>query len=56
LRQKSSKLAYNGESKIEELFPSPSGGDINDLKDIKDIKPNYEVGLKNKLSKSKNFI
>jgi hypothetical protein len=63
LRQKSSKLAYNGESKIEELFPSPRGGDneIKDIKDIKDFKdlnfkPNYEAGLKNKLSKSKNFI
>ena len=29
LRQKSSKVAYNGENKFEELFPGPSNADIN---------------------------
>jgi hypothetical protein len=60
LRQKSSKVAYNGENKFEELFPGPSNADINLNLDPNSnyiaAVGNYDMGLKNKLSKSKNII
>jgi hypothetical protein len=55
LRQKSSKLPFNPQNKIEDLFPGPSG-EVNSNYFGMNANSNFDLGLKNKLSKAKNFI